>query len=966
MTPTNTSGKMMCNSSNALLSLLFLLLWPIGPALAILPTGSIDVTSPTTGERFTLLASQASFGSYPAMGPSSPVNPLMELILPPADDPLLCAETDGTANYTNLHPHRERGRQLSWFGSSSKSNAEENPNRAMLVPRGSCTFERKALSAQRLGATAVILYGTLDSRYALNRTVLAPNATDAERKAAADRTYTIDDVLWPGDKYDYDCSYGRAHVPTSLLSFDPLPYNGRYNDAKLTGTLEEGNLCAVHSDPTQAKGKNFADLCPSKRCLLTGKTNKDGQQTDNGGVQVSDIVGGASGIGGGVGGGGGTTMEACCAWDLHVWLYSDPSIPTWYEPVHIPAFYVTMEEGWQLLATMAETDSAAAAAVGVTMYARWAPKYNPSAALIWALGVLICFVASYMSASEYRGLRFEAKRRLFEMTIGSSSASSIPSGGPDEGLVGGDRFDDEPQPAPMEADVPSASGSSSTSTPRSRSRSRSPEERPQQQQQGHYAPSHAVGATDADAVSVAASAAGSVGASSAGASSHANAPATYQHHESQAARSSFNSQDESMELTAGHALGFVVMASCSLTVLFVFKIYSFVKIMYAFGCSGAMTQMLFFPLWDRIAGKLGLRRKLYQTAFNAGQEFGPVTFLDLLAGISGYGLGLAWLITAFYFVHPEEKAFFWIVQDIMGSCMCILFLSIIKLNSIRVAAILLIIAFFYDIFFVFVTPLLTKGGKSIMITVATSGGPPKADPSWCEKYPRDNDCKGGDPLPMLLTVPRLFDYQGGSSLLGLGDIVLPGLLLSFAARFDEAKKLVGLIQTGNTAEIYPRSYNCLTVCCRSLCSGGYLLPVTVAYAVGLCMANVAVYMMQMGQPALLYLVPCCLGTMTFLGWKKGELKELWDGPNAIRNADALLFGEYDYNGPVGHNDCGGDDVDEGNGAEDQFPPTIAQIPPKQEDVASTASTGPLEVVTAAGEGGNAARKRGSKGSGSLL
>ena len=126
-----------------------------------------------------------------------------------------------------------------------------------------------------------------------------------------------------------------------------------------------------------------------------------------------------------------TAMEACCAWDLHVWLYSDPSIPTWYEPVHIPAFYVTMEEGSQLLATMAESDNAGGAvAVGVTMYARWAPTYNPSAALIWALGVLVCFVASYLSASEYRGLRFEAKRRLFEMTIGSSSAESPPRSSP--------------------------------------------------------------------------------------------------------------------------------------------------------------------------------------------------------------------------------------------------------------------------------------------------------------------------------------------------------------------------------------------------------------------------------------------------------------------------------------------------------------------------------------------------------
>ena len=39
-------------------------------------------------------------------------------------------------------------------------------------------------------------------------------------------------------------------------------------------------------------------------------------------------------------------------------------------------------------------------------------------------------------------------------------------------------------------------------------------------------------------------------------------------------------------------------------------------------------------------------------------------------------------------------------------------------------------------------------------------------------------------LPMLLEIPRLWDYTGGYAMLGLGDIVIPGLLLSFAHRFD--------------------------------------------------------------------------------------------------------------------------------------------------------------------------------------
>ena len=37
---------------------------------------------------------------------------------------------------------------------------------------------------------------------------------------------------------------------------------------------------------------------------------------------------------------------------------------------------------------------------------------------------------------------------------------------------------------------------------------------------------------------------------------------------------------------------------------------------------------------------------------------------------------------------------------------------------------------------------------------------------------------------MLLLLPRIADYTGGYTMLGLGDIVLPGLLVSFAIRYD--------------------------------------------------------------------------------------------------------------------------------------------------------------------------------------
>jgi len=341
--------------------------------------------------------------------------------------------------------------------------------------------------------------------------------------------------------------------------------------------------------------------------------------------------------------------------------------------------------------------------------------------------------------------------------------------------------------------------------------------------------------------------------------------------------------EETLELGAEHALGFIVMASSGLLILFFFKVYSMVKVLYGFGCSRAVMQVIFIPIWEKIFRRIRITNKIIMRT-NI-EDIGDITTIDLLAGICAYGVGFSWLYVAFTVHHPETNTFFWVTQDVLGACMCIMFLSLIKLNSIRVASILLMVAFFYDIFFVFVTPLIFKG-ESVMIVVATSGGPPKADPSWCEKYPDDANCQGGDPLPMLLTVPRIFDYQGGASLLGLGDIVLPGLLLSFAARLDAAKNFMGVVGGGNTC---PKPYSF----CGCFCNGGYFAPLVVAYAIGLFMANAAVYLMQMGQPALLYLVPMCLGTMCFLGWRRNELAALWEGPKIIKTVDAMIYGEYE-------------------------------------------------------------------------
>jgi len=763
---------------------------------AILQSAAIDIVKHHADgsiESFTMLASQASFGANPPMSVEN--NLPMHHQFPPNTDPLLCNEADGINDY-------------------AKIPTSNDVNVVMLVPRGVCSFERKALSAQRLGASSIIIYGTLASRYSLNA--------------------TTNEIIYPIDRNDYDCNRASASIPASALSFDPAPYNAKVDDAVLSGSAEGGNLCAVGND-------RFKEMCPSQRCLLTGETDiiGRGRQLQQQQQPQEDSI---------------SLMKACCAWDFPIWLYADAELQktTSIEPVEIPGVYVTMEQGDLLIQHI--MSSPTVIFTTITMYRRYAPDYNLSGLVIWALGVFVAGLAAYLSASDYRN----ARKNLALGRANQDANSALGGGGGDIGSSSGDG-QSKLRNRSNSPDTRNGDNTNTTNT------ALSDEDQQQQQTEVYRNGYERVGGATAQ-------------------------------------RSTSRQTEETLELTESHALGFVFFSAAGLLTLFYLKIYSFVKVMYGFSCCNAMVTVIFGPLYSRIFRKFRVRDSV---AFSTATcEIGVVTYTTLLAAITSYSLGAVWMYIAFTVHHPDSITFFWVMQDVMGACVCITFLSVIKLNSIKVATMLLIAAFFYDIFFVFITPYLTKGGKSIMIDVATGGGPPKADPAWCEKYPDEKDCQGGDLLPMLLTVPRLFDYAGGSSLLGLGDIVLPGLLLSFGARYDEAKRFIGAQRDGGGRA--PRG-NHREICPES--KGGYFIPLIVAYAVGLLMANTAVYVMQMGQPALLYLVPCCLGTICFMGWRRNELSDIWKTPKVLATIDELLYGEEVGDGAE---DNGGEEEDGGD------------------------------------------------------
>ncbi|GAB9474379.1 Signal peptide peptidase-like, aspartyl protease family a22b [Globisporangium polare] len=307
------------------------------------------------------------------------------------------------------------------------------------------------------------------------------------------------------------------------------------------------------------------------------------------------------------------------------------------------------------------------------------------------------------------------------------------------------------------------------------------------------------------------------------------------------------------ELDAKHAVGFILSAGVFLTVFYYVKIGGVIPILFCLSAAGTMTQLVMAPLLDALVPSVASR----QITLPMLGDIVPLS--EVLGLLLSAALAVVWYV---------NRRTCWYLQDVFGVSLCFVFLKTVQLPSLKVATILLSLAFVYDVFFVFISPLVF--GSSVMEDVAT-GGPAAYTHSdypgldYCERYPTFPACVDPEPMPMLLVLPRILDWVGGVSMLGLGDIIIPGLLLSFALRFDYSPKSLG------------ENYY------RAMCIG---------YAVGLGMANIAVTLMQMGQPALMYLVPTTLGTLLVLSWKNGDLKAMWTGIG-LQDSDKSSDGEAD-------------------------------------------------------------------------
>ncbi|XP_057572813.1 signal peptide peptidase-like 2C [Hippopotamus amphibius kiboko] len=303
-------------------------------------------------------------------------------------------------------------------------------------------------------------------------------------------------------------------------------------------------------------------------------------------------------------------------------------------------------------------------------------------------------------------------------------------------------------------------------------------------------------------------------------------PGGHSHREAVAAQRGHEEEDEDVPVDFTQAMtGAVVATSCSIVLLLYIFYDCFVYVMIAIFGLGAGT-----GLYSCLAPAVHLLP--LQRCWWLLPDCRACLRLPLLLA------GLCMAVTGLWLTYRKQGRWAWLLQDMLGVAYCLFVLRRVRLPTFKSCASFLLALLAFDVFFVFITPLLTRTGESIMVAVAS--GPA--------------DSLSHERLPMVLKVPRL-SFSALTlcdqpfSILGFGDIVVPGFLVAYCRRFD----------------VQIRSRQVYFVAC------------TAAYAVGLLVTFVATALTQMGQPALLYLVSSTLLTSLAVAACRQELTLFWTG-----------------------------------------------------------------------------------------
>lgn len=209
--------------------------------------------------------------------------------------------------------------------------------------------------------------------------------------------------------------------------------------------------------------------------------------------------------------------------------------------------------------------------------------------------------------------------------------------------------------------------------------------------------------------------------------------------------------------------------------------------------------------------------------------------LDIVSLVGATVVAGGWLLA-------RDTSFWWIGQDILAFFLIIVTLDAIRIPTMKIGVVLLVGALVYDVFWVYIQPEIT-GTASVMVSVVK-----------------------GLSLPLFIAIPAFSSVGSNAAMciLGLGDVVLPGLWIVFAAASDAASKHIDI----DTDASPPPYWSSVSLFYSTLAG----------YVVGLLLTNIALWLNiggQGGQPALLYIIPCILGIYCLVAWRKKQLHVLW-------------------------------------------------------------------------------------------
>lgn len=306
---------------------------------------------------------------------------------------------------------------------------------------------------------------------------------------------------------------------------------------------------------------------------------------------------------------------------------------------------------------------------------------------------------------------------------------------------------------------------------------------------------------------------------------------------------STSSSSHSHVIETIHAIALPLGASFSLIIMFFF--FDSLQTVFII-CTAILATMGFSYLLTPCCQMI-LRSYSDNTKISLG-FFGRYTLAEIVAFSISISIVLIWIITG----H-------WLFMDVIATGLCISFIALVRLPNLKVSALLLLGLVIYDVFWVYFSHYIFT--TNVMIRVATREAEnPLTSIARKLNFNRYHAPKLS--LPGKIVFPSM-QQRGRFSLLGLGDIIMPGLVLCFVLRFEARKRTNHLYNNDSFLFVHRLTY---FQCCLF------------GYCAGLVAATISSEVFKCAQPALLFLVPCTLIPLFLIAYLKGDLNSMWSDP----------------------------------------------------------------------------------------